>query len=154
MLLRILITLFLAAIPLFAVDGQKPVAKDKEKEPGQLDPKQFQAMCDKADVVVIGKAYAILTATLDSEPPTPVYTTAKLDAKSVKFLKGREKLGDRPTARVTDTFDELAQPAASLMDKPVFAAFQWNGKELKLKLLSPLNATDHAMITEKFPAAK
>lgn len=142
--------LLICSLTLLAADGPKPAPK----EAGQLDPKQFQAICESADVIALGKAYAILTATLDSEPPTPVYTNAKLDTKNLKFLKGREKLGDRPTGRVTDAFDELGQPAVTLMDKKVLVAFKWDGKELKLTLLSVVNAVDLAMIREKYPEAR
>lgn len=142
--------LLVSSLSLLAADAPKPAAK----EAGQLDPKQFQAVCAGADVIVLGKAYAILTGTLDSEPPTPVYTTAKLQTKNLKFLKGREKLGDKPSARVEDAFEELGQPAVTLMDKTVLVAFQWDGKNLKLKLLSTVNATDLALILEKYPEAK
>ena len=91
--------LLVCSLSLWAADAPKPAAK----EAGQLDPKQFQAVCTGADVIVLGKAYAILTGTLDSEPPTPVYTTAKLQTKNLKFLKGREKLGDKVADAATPT---------------------------------------------------
>ena len=144
----------LLPLPVWAADSPKPDPKAKPKEAGRIDPKQFKTVCDTADVIVVGKAYAILTATLDSEPPTPVYTSAKLESKGLKFLKGREKLGSKATTSVTDAFDELAQPAETLMDKPVLAAFKWDGKSLKLMMLSELHPADAAMIAEKYPEAK
>ena len=123
-------------------------------EAGKVDPKQFQTICDTADVVVIGKAFAIKTGELDSEPPTPVYTTAQLETKGMKFLKGREKVGGKPESRVADAFAELAQPAELLMGQSVIVAFKWNGKEPKLLMLSATNAADAGMILEKFPGAK
>ncbi len=142
--------LLVCTLTLMAAEGPKPAAP----EAGQLDPKQFKAVCESADVLVLGKAYAILEATLDSEPPTAVYSTAKLETKNLKFLKGREKLGDRPTGRVAEAFDELGQPAVTLMDKKVLVAFKWEGKVLKLTLLSAVNAADLAMILEKYPEAR
>ena len=147
-----LLGLLVSALTLTAVDVPKPVGKAKEA--GQIDPKQFKTICETADVIVIGKTFALLTAELDSEPPTPVYTSAKLESKGLKFLKGREKLGSKATMSVIDAFDELAQPAESLMDKPVFAAFKWDGKALKMMMLSELHPTDAAMIAEKYPEAK
>ncbi len=123
-------------------------------EAGKVDPKQFQTICETADVVVIGKAFAIMTGTLDSEPPTPVYTTAQLETKGMKFLKGREKVGGKPESRVADAFAELAQPAELLMGQSVIVAFKWTGKEPKLLMLSATNAADTGMILEKFPGAK
>ena len=142
------------SVPLSAADSPKPDPNAKPKEAGRIDPKQFKTVCDTADVIVVGKAYVILTATLDSEPPTPVYTSAKLESKGLKFLKGREKLGSKATTSVTDAFDELAQPAETLMDKPVLAAFKWDGKSLKLMMLSELHPADAAMIAEKYPEPK
>ncbi len=124
------------------------------KEAGQVDPKQFQAICDKADVVVVAKAFAILTGELDSEPPTPVYTNAQIETKGMKFLKGREKVGGRPESRVADAFAELSQAAALLMGKTVVVAFKWDGKNPKLLMLNVANGTDLGMILEKYPEAK
>ncbi len=143
--------LLIASLAIAVAAAEPPMPA---KESGLIDPKQFQAIADKADVIVLGKAYAILTGTLDSEPPTPVYTTAKLESKGLKFLKGREKLGSKPTELVTDAFDELGQPAETMMNKTVVAAFKWDGKSLKLALLSAVNTADLAVIIEKYPDAK
>ena len=135
-------------------DPKAPPKAAPAKEAGQVDPKQFKEICEKADVVVIGKAFAIKTAELDSEPPTPVYTTAQIETKGMKFLKGREKVGGKPEARVAEAFAGLSQAAALLMGKTVIVAFKWDGKAPKLMMLSITNATDLGMILEKFPDAK
>ena len=135
--------------PLSAADVPKSIAKGKEA--GQIDPQQFKTVCETADVVVLGKAFAVLTGTLDSEPPTPVYTNAQLETKGLKFLKGREK---QTANRVADAFAALAQPAETLMDKPVLVAFKWDGKNPKLMMVSAVNAADLAMIVERYPEAK
>lgn len=72
---RTCLGLLVCSLPLLAIDVPKPVGKAKEA--GQLDPKQFKAICESADVIVVGKTFAILTAELDSEPPTPVYTRSR-----------------------------------------------------------------------------
>lgn len=147
-----LLGLLVSTLTLAAVDVPKPVGK--EKEAGQLDPKQFKTICETADVIVVGKTFAILTGELDSEPPTPVYTVAKMETKGMKILKGREKVGARPESKVADAFEELSQPAESFIAKTAIVAFKWEGKTPKLLMLSVLNPTDLALIIEKYPEAK
>ena len=147
-----LLGLFVGSLTLSAVDVPKPVGKAKEA--GQIDPKQFKTICESADVIVLGKSFALLTGELDSEPPTPVYTVAKIETKSMKILKGREKVGARPESKIADAFEELSQPSETFKDKKVIVAFKWEGKTPKLLMLSVLNPTDLALIVEKYPEAK
>ena len=149
---RTCLGLLVCSLPLLAVDVPKPVGKAKEA--GQLDPKQFKAICESADVIVVGKTFAILTAELDSEPPTPVYTVAKIEARGMKILKGREKVGGRPESKIADAFEELSQPAETFMGKTVIVAFKWEGKTPKLLMLSVTNPTDLALIIDRYPEAK
>ena len=137
---------------LASAEAPKPAAPPKEA--GQVDPKQFKTVCETADVIVVGKAFAVLTATLDSDPPTPVYTSAQLETTGLKFLKGREKVGPRPESRVADAFAELGQASDLLMGKTLIVAFKWDGKNPKLVMLSATDAGDLGMIFEKYPAAK
>jgi len=156
--LRVLSVTSCFALLVASAPAQPPKPADNKatpaKEAGQVDPKLFKSICETADVVVIGKAFAVKTGELDSEPPTPVYTNAQLETKGLKFLKGREKVGGRPETRVADAFAELGQAAALLMGKTVIVAFKWDGKNPKLLMLSTTNAADLGMILEKYPDAK
>ena len=151
MSIRILSVSLVFALVASSASAQAP---KPDKVAGELDAKSFRMICEKADVVVVAKAFATKTGELDSEPPTPVYTNAQIETKGMKFLKGREKVGGKPESRVADAFAELSQAAALLMGKTVIVAFQWDGKNPKLLMLNVANATDLGMILEKFPDAK